>query len=80
MSEKLKELRELFGMSQETFSKILKIKRATYAQYESNYRRVPPQLADFIDKLYDDEMMERMKKMKHDFLVSKLLTGDEKNE
>lgn len=80
MSEKLKELRELFGMSQETFSKILKIKRATYAQYESNYRRVPSQLADFIDKLYDDEMMERMKKMKHDFLVSKLLTGDEKNE
>lgn len=80
MSEKLKELRELLGMSQETFSKILKIKRATYAQYESNYRRVPSQLADFINKLYDDEMMERMKKMKHDFLVRKLLKGDEKNE
>lgn len=78
MSEKLKELRELLGMSQETFSKILKIKRATYAQYESNYRRVPQQLADFINKLYDDEMMERMKTMKHDFLVRKLLTGDEK--
>lgn len=78
VNKELKELRQLLGISQDTFARVLNMKRSTYAQYENGLRKIPHKLSVIVEMMYNEKLVADIKKMKYEFFASKLLrNGDE---